>query len=202
MSGTSGRNDDFSGEAGTRDTPGVLAGAFAGSAPYCRLSEKQRAAIEVRRQFVGRFLSRGSSVREIHAGVAAMTVAGPGGARVRVCVNPVTGAPWCVATIGEDVKFLKEGWKEALEQERQSHLAELLAVVRELRRVAFASGDLRAVSASIKQEREMFGVDLPKQREVPLAAANYRVTNEHDPFVDPFVDLLEPVGESLCRVRS
>ncbi len=40
--GTVGQNDDFSGEAAP--------------APYCRLSEKQRAAIEVRRMYVARFL--------------------------------------------------------------------------------------------------------------------------------------------------
>ncbi len=46
-----------------------------------------------------------------------------------------------------------------------------------------------AVLARVKQEREMFALDLPKQREVTLAGANYSVTNEHDTFVD----LLEEV---------
>ncbi len=55
------------------------------------------------------------------------------GVKVPVCRNPDTGKAWSLGTIGEDARFLRAGWKEALEQERQSQRAELLAVLREVR---------------------------------------------------------------------
>jgi len=158
------------------------------------VSDEQQTAIDFRRQWVARFLVRGLTQREVQAQIANMTVTGPGGEKVPVCVNPDTGAAWGLTAIHEDVKFLREGWKEAADREVEDRRAELLASVREMRRLAFASNDLKAVATSIKQEREMFGVDAPKTSVVTLAGLNSTATNEDDTALDALEEACAEFG--------
>jgi len=149
------------------------------------VSDAQQAAIDFRQQWVARFLMRGLAHREVQAQIAGMTVTDPAtGARVPVCVNPETGAPWGLTTIHEDTKYLRDGWKEAADREVEERRAELLACVREMRRLAFASNDLKAVSNAIKHERDLFGLDAPKTSTVAVTGLEKMATNDDDLMAD------------------
>ena len=107
-------------------------------------------------------------IREIHAQLASLTATDPAttdpatGVKHPVCVNPDTGQPWCMATIGFDVQAVREQWDAGVAHEIEARRARLDAHFAEMRRIAYATNDMVALDKALRQEREMFGVDLPK----------------------------------------
>ncbi len=129
------------------------------------VSEAQQAAIDVRQRYVARYLVGGLTLREIQAKIAALSVVDPAtGAKVPVCRNPDTGKAWSLGTIGEDAQFLREGWKAGVSRQVAERIALVDAHLAEMRRLAYAANDLKALLAALKQECKLFGLNAPKQR--------------------------------------
>jgi len=159
------------------------------------VSEAQQAQIDYRRQQVARLLARGMTLREIVAQLAAMSVTDPAtGASVPVFRNPETGEPYGLTTIGEDAKYARGLWEEDVAREAADNRAEVLAVLRELRRVGFAVGDLRAVAASLKQQRDLLGLDAPKKTDVAAPGPYPGIYNVHDTALDVIKEVCAELG--------
>ncbi len=150
------------------------------------VSDEQQRAIDVRRQWVARHHLRGLSVRQIHAQLAGMTATDPQtGLKTPVCRNPETGQPWCVATVGLDVQAAREGWKAGVSREVEERKAQVDAHLAEMRRIAYATNDMKALNNALKQEREMFGLDASKRSEVSHEEKQTEVVpNNDDRFAD------------------
>jgi len=159
------------------------------------VSEEQQRAIDVRRHYVGRFFLRGMNIREIHAGLASMTATDPAtggkhGGKHPVCVNPDTGQPWCMATIGLDVQAVQGQWDAGVAHEIEARRARLDAHFAEMRRIAYATNDMVALDKALRQEREMFGLDAPKRSEVTHEEKTAAVVpNKDNRFLDVALDL-------------
>ncbi len=150
------------------------------------ISEEQQRAIDVRRQYVARYALRGMTLREIHANLAAMVATDPTtGQKVPVCRNPDTGQPWSMSTIGEDSLAVKAGWVAGVAREVETRKAEVDAHLAEVRRLAYAVGDVRAVLLALKRECELFGLDAPKKSEIAVENVGAGVAaNTDDPVPD------------------
>lgn len=114
-----------------------------------------KAVIEARRRQVAALALRGYSQREIQTAL-------PGAGSV----NPATGLPWSLGIINADMKALERDWKEAALADVDEHKARQLAEIREVRRKAWATGDLNNVLKAMQQERDLLGTDAPVRREL------------------------------------
>jgi DNA-binding transcriptional MerR regulator len=121
------------------------------------LNTSQHEIMTQRRERVARLRVRGLSIREIVAGL-----------EQQGHVNPKSGKAWDVATIHTDIKAIDATWRAEMLRETDAHKSALLTEIREARRAAWAAKDLGAIYAGIKQERELLGLDAPKQYNVNL----------------------------------
>ena len=67
-----------------------------------------------------------------------------------------------MATIGLDVQAVRDQWDAGVAHEIEARRARLDAHFAEMRRIAYTTNDMVALDKALRQEREMFGVDLPK----------------------------------------
>ncbi len=126
------------------------------------------------------------NIREIHAGLASLTATDPvRGGKHRVCVNPDTGQPWCMATIGFDVQAVRDQWDAGVAHEIEARRARLDAHFAEMRRIAYATNDMKALNNALKRECALFGLDAPKRSEVSHEEKQAEVVpNNDDRFAD------------------
>jgi hypothetical protein len=119
------------------------------------LNNSREAIIAQRRRHVASLAARQLTQREI---VASLEKLG--------CVNERPGKnpkPWDRTTINHDLKALKQEWRELAQQDMATHQAQRLAELSEVKRRAWADGDLGIVLRASKQEAEMLGLDAPQK---------------------------------------
>jgi hypothetical protein len=104
-----------------------------------------------RRQLVARLRLRLVSVRDIQRSLAGQFV------------NPLTGEPWSLGTVAGDLVVLQRAWRRVAAAEIAARQGELLAELREARRVAWAANDLDVVLRGIRQEADLLGLNAPRQ---------------------------------------
>lgn len=103
-----------------------------------------------RREMVGQLLSRRMTRREI---VDALAAAGE--------KNPLTDAPWELATIQRDAAALERQWKAASLKKATVWKAHQLAEIEEVKREAWARGKLDFVLRAIELEAKITGTQAP-----------------------------------------
>jgi hypothetical protein len=116
------------------------------------LNGSRQAIIDHRRRQVANLRLRGATQREI---VEAL--------EEQENINPSTGKAWSLGIINSDIKALDKEWKEAALRDVSEHKAQVLAELREVRRVAWGKDkeDLSIILRSLKQESELLGLDEP-----------------------------------------
>lgn len=108
-----------------------------------------------RRRRVAAFRIRGLSQREI---VRALEASG--------VVNPNTGKAYALMTINTDLQAVREEWREDAQQDTAVHIASVHAQINEVRRRAWAAQDLDTVLKTLKQERDLLGLDQPLKQQL------------------------------------
>lgn len=103
-----------------------------------------------RREMVGQLLCRRMTRREI---VDALAAAGE--------KNPLTDAPWELATIHRDAAALERQWRAAAGKKAAVWKARQLAEIEEVKREAWARGKLDIVLAAIDREMKITGTSAP-----------------------------------------
>lgn len=116
----------------------------------------RRVAILRRMDAVARLRARNMSVSEIH-----QILAEPDSG-----IKDPDGKPWSWRTIWQDCDVIVELWKKRHEETVDQIVPALLAEIREVRRAAWESRDFNAILASIRQERDLLGLDQPRKIEV------------------------------------
>ena len=135
-----------------------------------------RDAIERRRQLVAQMRLRGFTVREIVAGLVEAR-----------CLNPKDSKPWSVGTVHSDIKALTTQWRKSAAQDTAALKGMTFARLEEVIRESYRSNDRRLVLDAIKQERELFGIDAPKQAQIGGIPGG-------DPILVENIDLLQGVN--------
>lgn len=121
------------------------------------LNNSRQFIILQRREMVAQLRLRKLTQREI---VAELTKRG--------IVNPDTQAPYDLATVNHDLKALEKDWQKSAAQKVDIWKAQLLAELEELKRAAYAKGQLNIVRMIIDDQRKMLGTDAPTQANVKL----------------------------------
>ena len=114
--------------------------------------------VDFRRRLVAGLVLRHSTQREI---VETLAQSGQ--------INPRTKRPWSLGTINSDIKALREAWREESQQDIKSHVAELRAELREVRRLAWSQKDLANVLRAIKQEADLLGANATERLDITSA---------------------------------
>ena len=105
-----------------------------------------------RRMWVARLRLHGMSASEIQRNLPQP----PAG-----CVNPLTGEAYSLPTIMSDLTEIERTWKAQATQDMAEYMALQLAELRELRRVAWQSGDLGEIRQAIQLEAKLLGTLAP-----------------------------------------
>lgn len=119
--------------------------------PYQHVSEVT--AREIRRERVAALRLRGMTGREIADVLAKGTKTMP------PLINPATGKPYERSTITRDITALRKQWQESAKQATSTRIARQLRELEELRRAAWAKGDLAMVARAMADERAILGWD-------------------------------------------
>lgn len=115
-----------------------------------KLSIQERDLLLKRRDVVTSLWARGLSQREIQA-----SMANPN--NPSFMVNPETGAPYELATINRDIRFVRARREASIDASVEEHKARQLIEIDELRRAAWAKKDLKSVATAIDLEMKLTG---------------------------------------------
>ena len=115
--------------------------------------KSSRAVIAARRRMVAGFKLRGLRSREIQAALA------------EDMMNPETGEPWSLRTIGYDIAALHKQWEEESAKDIGEHKARELAELGEHRKSAWAEKELGEVRLGLALEMKLLGTQEPERRE-------------------------------------
>jgi len=115
-----------------------------------KLSLQERDLLLKRRDVVTSLWARGLSQREIQASMANPS-------NPSFMVNPETGAPYDLATINRDIRFVRARHEQHIQDSLEEHRAQQLIEIKELRRAAWAKKDLKAVAQAIDLEMKLTG---------------------------------------------
>lgn len=111
--------------------------------------------IDNRRRHVAAMRLRGFTIREIVDGLKEMREH-----------NPETGEPWGHGTVQRDLDALEKTWKAEAAHDIAYYKALTNARLEEVIRLSFREKDTTNVLAAIKQQRELLGLDAPKQTQI------------------------------------
>ncbi|MDP2662303.1 MAG: hypothetical protein Q8R28_16395, partial [Dehalococcoidia bacterium] len=89
-------------------------------------------------------------------------------------VNPATQQPWSRPVIQSDIEALDALWRRDVLKDLDSAKARILAEIREVRRLAWNSKDLKLVRGLIEDERGLLGLDAPMRIEEIVSAIGER----------------------------
>lgn len=81
------------------------------------------------------------------------------------CVNPKTGEPFNLSQINRDLKDLQQQWRERSMEAIDQHRARQFAELDELKRRAWAAGDMELVLKTINTEMKLLGTPAPEKQE-------------------------------------
>jgi hypothetical protein len=124
-----------------------------------------RAVIAARRRRVAALKLRGLRSREIQAKLA------------EDMLNPETGAPWSLRTIGYDITALRKQWEKDAAKDIAEHKARELAELGEHRKSAWVEKELGEVRLGLAREMRLLGTQEPERRE---HSGEVEVTIKHD----------------------
>ena len=115
--------------------------------------KSSRPVIAARRQKVAALKLRGLRSREIQADLA------------EDMLNPETGEPWSLRTIGYDLAALRKQWEREAAKDIAEHKARELAELGEHRKSAWAEKELGEVRLGLALEMRLLGTQEPERRE-------------------------------------
>ena len=112
-----------------------------------------------RREAVGHLAARGMTSRAITAALGEMDPP---------ILNPGTGKPFTKSMIGYDIVAIKKQWREDAKQAIGEHVAEQLAIIREVQRKAWAKDDLELVLKCMDRIGKLLGLNAPERSTIDL----------------------------------
>lgn len=124
---------------------------------------KPKNITSTRRERVAQLVLRGLTAREI---VVALARPIDDNNRTPPILNPRTGAPWSLGTIGADLIALKAEWNRRANAAFDEHRARQLAEVAELKRAAWAARRYDTVLKALEREAKLLGLDAHERLEV------------------------------------
>jgi hypothetical protein len=110
-----------------------------------------------RRERVAQLILRGLTAREIVAALASGDNA---------LLNPKTGQPWSLGSIGHDLGVLKAEWQARAAEAYDEHRARQLAEIAELKRAAWAARRYDTVLKAMEREAKLLGLDARERLEI------------------------------------
>ena len=113
--------------------------------------------IAARRRRVAELKLRGQRSREIQAALADSA---------KGMLNPETGEPWSLRTIGYDLVALRKQWEKEAATDIRKHKARELAELGEHRRSAWAEQELGEVRLGLALEMKLLGTQEPERKEI------------------------------------
>ena len=119
--------------------------------------KNSRPVIAARRQRVAGLKLRGLRSREIQAALADSA---------RGMLNPETGEPWSLRTIGYDIAALSKEWEKQAAKDIREHKARELAELMEHRKSAWGQRELAEVRLGIALEMKLLGTAEPERKEI------------------------------------
>lgn len=146
-------------------------------------------AIDKRRQLVSQLRLRGLTVREIVAGLTEARY-----------MNPRTAAPWSVGTVQSDLDALTQQWRTDAAQDTSELKGKTYGRLEEIIREAFKDKDLGRALDAIKQERDLFGLDAPKQTQLGGIPGGDPITVEHTMLTG--INLNDLTDEQLAQLEA
>lgn len=120
------------------------------------VSQDKKRQIERRRRIVATHWVRGFTLGEIANAVAEAGI-----------VNR-NGDPFSRATIHSDVEAIRDEWRAQRKEDIDEWVAHELAVLNQIEREAWRSGDIRAVLSASSARRQMLGLDAPREHTMTL----------------------------------
>ena len=84
-------------------------------------------------------------------------------------VDPRTQLPYALDVVTEDVAYLESEWEQEARLPVREHRARVLAELREVKRSAWAKGDLAVVVRCLREEAALCALsDVPPDEEIQL----------------------------------
>lgn len=120
-------------------------------------AKSKQAIIDARRRKVAELKLRGLTLREIEERLADPE---------NGMLNPDTGQPYSLGTISSDMKALTDEWKAAAAADISEHIARQMAELQEVKRAAWARGDLEVVRKCLADEAKLLGTQAPSKSEI------------------------------------
>jgi len=81
-------------------------------------------------------------------------------------INEKRGKPWSRRPVHDDLLALAKEWQEAAAVHTDDLKGNILAEIREVRRVAWEGKELKVVLAALEDERKLLGMDAPTRSEL------------------------------------
>ena len=119
-----------------------------------RVDSQRRLRIRARQDMVMSLRARGYKPTEIHAHFSDTN-------KTSFVLDPDTGLPYTLATIEEDLEYIQTVSLEIIRDNIDTHRARQLMELQELRRAAYARGQLQVVSATLRDEMKLLGTPMP-----------------------------------------
>ena len=119
--------------------------------------KQTRAIGEARRRRVAALKLRGLSAREIQAAL---------GDPAKGILNPNSGKPYGLGTIGRDLVLLRKRWMKEAVGDIGKHKARELAELGEHRKSAWAQRELGEVRLGLALEMKLLGTQEPERKEI------------------------------------
>lgn len=159
-----------------------------------------RDLVDSRRRAVASMRLRAFTVREIREGLAELQI-----------INPRTGSLWSIGTIQGDLDALEAQWRKDAMADVSHMKSKANARIEEIIRLAFKDKDLTAALAAVRSQRELFGLDAPKQTQLGGIPGGEPIPVQRVPLLDGIdlgklskdeLDALETTLATLERLRA
>jgi hypothetical protein len=116
------------------------------------MTYSMKTQIAIRRERVARLRLRGLTEREIAFQL---------GSGENALFNPKTHKPYSNFIVHRDLEWLREQWEKEATKEIGEWKTKLIVEVEEVKRAAWAHGELETVLKCVTQQRKIMGIDAP-----------------------------------------
>ncbi len=116
------------------------------------MTYSMKTQIAIRRERVARLRLRGLTEREIAFQL---------GSGENALFNPKTHKPYSNFIVHKDLEWLREQWEKEATKEIGEWKTKLIVEVEEVKRAAWAHGELETVLKCVTQQRKILGLDAP-----------------------------------------
>jgi len=76
-------------------------------------------------------------------------------------INPKTGKPFSLKTVNDDIKYIRQQWRDKTSQASSEWLAQQLAALSEAEAIAWRKGNTAEVRNIWQQRNKILGLDAP-----------------------------------------